>query len=172
MTDQPAGVPTSASRIRLSRIVDALDANLYGNVHGGAVMRLVDEAAGVVASRHTGGRAVTAVVDELQFLVPVHVGDIVTCDAQVNWTGRTSCEIGVRVTAQPWNEVGEAGRHVASAYLVFVAIDDVEHPRSIPAVLPENDEDRRRFREAEIRRGTRLARREAILKSREREESV
>lgn len=169
MSDDLRGVPTSASRIRLSRIVDALDANLYGNVHGGAVMRLVDEAAGVVASRHTGGRAVTAVVDELQFLVPVHVGDIVTCDAQVNWTGRTSCEVGVRVIAQPWNQAGDSGRHVASAYLVFVAIDDDEHPRRIPPVMPENDEDRRRFREAEIRRGTRLARREAIQRSRERE---
>ncbi|MDQ1486985.1 MAG: hypothetical protein QOJ62_2678 [Actinomycetota bacterium] len=168
MTDELKGVPTSASRIRLSRIVDALDANLYGNVHGGAIMRLVDEAAGVVASRHSGGRAVTAVVDELQFLVPVHVGDIVSCEAQVNWTGRTSCEIGVRVTAQPWNQVGDERRHVASAYVVFVAIDEIEHPRPIPPVMPENDEDRRRFREAEIRRGTRLARREAILRSRER----
>jgi acyl-CoA hydrolase len=170
MTDEPRGVPTSASRIRLSRVVDALSANLYGNVHGGAIMRLVDEAAGVVASRHTGGRAVTAVVDEMQFVVPVHVGDIVTCVAQVNWTGRTSCEIGVRVSAQPWNQVGDANRHVASAYLVFVAIDDSEHPRAIPPVMPENDEDRRRFREAEIRRGTRLARREAILRSRERDQ--
>jgi acyl-CoA hydrolase len=169
VTEEIRGVPTSAARIRLSRIVDALDSNLQGNVHGGAIMRLVDEAAGVVASRHSGGRAVTAVVDELQFLVPVHVGDIVTCDAQVNWTGRTSCEVGVRVTAQPWNQAGDVARHVASAYLVFVAIDDDEHPRTIPPLMPENDEDRRRFREAEIRRGTRLARREAILRSRERE---
>jgi acyl-CoA hydrolase len=161
VTDEIRGVPTSAARIRLSRIVDALDANLQGNVHGGAIMRLVDEAA--------GGRMVTAVVDELQFLVPVHVGDIVTCDAQVNWTGRTSCEVGVRVTAQPWDLAGDVARHVASAYLVFVAIDDEEHPRMTPPVMPENDEDRRRFREAEIRRGTRLARREAILRSRERE---
>jgi acyl-CoA hydrolase len=169
MTDPPRGIPTSASRIRLSRIVDALDANLYGNVHGGAVMRLVDEAAGVVASRHSGGLAVTAVVDELQFLVPVHVGDIVTCDAQVNWTGRTSCEIGVRVTAQPWDVPGDERRKVASAYLVFVAIDEFDHPREIPPLMPENDEDRRRFREAEIRRGTRLARREAIQRSRDRD---
>jgi len=172
MTHDLQAVPTSASRIRLSRVVDALDANFYGNVHGGAVMRLVDEAAGVVASRHSGGRAVTAVVDELQFLVPVHVGDIVTCEAQVNWTGRTSCEIGVRVTAQPWDQVNQGRRHVASAYLVFVAIDDFERPRQIPPVMPENDADRRRFREAEIRRGTRLARREAILRSREREMDI
>jgi uncharacterized protein (TIGR00369 family) len=170
MTEDLRAVSTSASQIRLSRVVDALDANFYGNVHGGAVMRLVDEAAGVVASRHSGGRAVTAVVDEMQFLVPVHVGDIVTCEAQVHWTGRTSCEIGVRVTAQPWDQVNQARRHVASAYLVFVAIDDFERPRPIPPVMPENDDDRRRFREAEIRRGTRLARREAILRSREREQ--
>jgi acyl-CoA hydrolase len=172
MTDDMRAVPVSASRISLSRVVTALDANFYGNVHGGAVMRLVDEAAGVVASRHSGGRAVTAVVDELQFLVPVHVGDIVTCQAQVNWTGRTSCEIGVRVTAQPWDQADQARRHVASAYLVFVAIDDYERPREIPQVMPEREEDRRRFREAEIRRGTRLARRDAILRSREREQSV
>jgi acyl-CoA hydrolase len=73
------------------------------------------------------------------------------------------------VTAQPWNQADEMRRHVASAYLVFVAIDDFERPRPIPPVMPENDDDRRRFREAEIRRGTRLARREAILRSRERE---
>lgn len=159
-------VPTSASRIELSRIMDALDANLYGNVHGGAIMRMVDEAAGVVASRHTGGSAVTAVVDELQFVVPVHVGDIVTCKASVNWTGRSSVEIGVRVTAEPWDQPRNP-RHVASAYLVFVGIDEHEKPRPIPPVLCESDEDRRRYREAEIRRGTRLARREAILRSRE-----
>ncbi len=168
MTENLRGVAISASRITLSRVVDSLDANLHGNVHGGAIMRLIDEAAGVVASRHSGGRAVTAVVDELQFLIPVHIGDIVTCDAQVNWTGRTSCEIGVRVTAQTWNQAHAERRHVASAYLVFVAIDEDEHPREVPPVMPETDDDHRRFREAEIRRGTRLARREAILRSRER----
>ncbi len=168
VTDSPGAMPVSASRILFSRMVDAADANLYGNVHGGAIMRMVDEAAGVVAARHTGGRAVTAVVDQLQFVVPVHIGDVVTCQAQVNWTGRTSCEIGVRVMAQPWDRAGETPRHVASAYLVFVGIDDSEHPREIPMVRLETDDDRRRFREAEIRRGNRLALREAILRSRER----
>ena len=153
-------------------MVHADDANLFGNVHGGAIMRMVDEAAGVVAARHTGGRAVTAVVDEMHFVVPVHIGDIVTCQAQVNWTGRTSCEIGVRVTAQPWDRAEELARHVASAYLVFVGIDDAEHPRQIPMVKPENDEDRRHFREAEIRRGNRLGLREAIRRSRERGDSA
>jgi acyl-CoA hydrolase len=168
MTDDLRGRPVSASRMQFSRLVDAADANLHGNVHGGAVMRLVDEVASVVASRHTGGRAVTAVVDQMIFVVPVHIGDIVTCQAQVNWTGRTSCEIGVRVTAQPWDRTDEPPRHVASAYLVYVGIDDAEHPRAIPMMMPENDEDRRHFREAEIRRGNRLALREAITRSRER----
>jgi acyl-CoA hydrolase len=168
MTDQLRAVPVSVSQIELSRLVDASDANLRGNVQVGSIMRMVDEAAGVVAWRHTGGRAVTAVVDQMLFVVPVHVGDIVTCQAQVNWTGRTSCEIGVRVTAQPWDRADEPPRHVASAYLVYVGIDDAEHPREIPMVMPENDEDRRHFREAEIRRGNRLALREAILRSRER----
>jgi acyl-CoA hydrolase len=168
MSDQLRAAPVSASRIVFSRLVDAADADLLGNVRGGSIMQMVDEAAGVVATRHTGGRAVTAVVDQLQFVVPVHIGDIVTCQAQVNWTGRTSCEIGVRVTAQPWNRAEEPPRLVASAYLVYVGIDDAEHPRQIPMVMPENDEDRRHFREAEIRRGNRLALREAIMRSRER----
>ncbi|ABK52184.1 thioesterase superfamily protein [Acidothermus cellulolyticus 11B] len=162
------GVPVSASRLSLSRIATVLDANLYGIVHGGTVMRMIDETAGAVASRHCGGRAVTVAVDEMVFLVPVHIGDIITCQAQVNWTGRTSCEIGVRVTAQPWDRADEEPRHVASAYLVFVAIDENERPRAIPPVIPETEDDHRRFHEAEIRRGTRLARREAILRSRER----
>jgi acyl-CoA hydrolase len=168
MTDDLRAVPVSASRMELSRLFDAADANLHGNVHGGTIMRMVDEAASVVASRHTGGRAVTAVVDQMIFVVPVHIGDIVTCQAQVNWTGRTSCEIGVRVTAQPWDDAAEPPRHVATAYLVYVGIDDAEHPRPIPMMRPENDEDRRHFREAEIRRGNRLALREAITRSRER----
>lgn len=148
MTENLRAVPASASAITLSRVVSPLDADVYGNVHGGAIMRLVDEAASVVASRHTGGRSVTAVVDELQFLVPVHIGDIVTCDARVNWTGRTSCEIGVRVSTQRVDRLDDASRHVASAYLVFVAIDELERPRNIPQVMPQTDDDRRRFREA------------------------
>ena len=168
-TEHLPAVPASASAVTLSRVVSPLDADRYGTVHGGAIMRLVDEAASVVASRHTGGRAVTAVVDQLQFLVPVHVGDIVTCDARVNWTGRTSCEIGVRVSAQQVDRLGDANRHVASAYLVFVAVDELERPRDIPQVMPQSDDDRRRFREAEIRRGIRLTRRDAISRSRERD---
>lgn len=144
----------------------ALDVNLLGSVHGGVVMKLVDDVAGVVAQRHSGGAAVTASMDEMAFLEPVRVGDLVHAEGQVNWAGRTSMEVGVRVMAEPWNQAGVPPVRVATAYLVFVAVDDEGRPRPVPPVLPETAEDRRRFAEAQIRREHRLARREAILRSR------
>jgi uncharacterized protein (TIGR00369 family) len=162
-----AGKPTSAARSTLSRIMTVLDTNLLGSVHGGVVMKLVDDVAGVVAQRHSGGAAVTASMDEMVFLQPVRVGDLVHAAAQVNWAGRTSMEVGVRVLAEPWNEAGVPPTRVATAYLVFVAVDADGRPREVPPVLPETAEDRRRVGEAEIRRAHRLARRAAILQSRE-----
>jgi acyl-CoA hydrolase len=158
--------PTSAARTTLSRIMGPLDVNLLGTVHGGVIMKFVDDVAGVVASRHSGGPAVTAAMDEMVFLQPVQVGDLVYAHAQVNWTGRTSMEIGVRVVAEPWNQAGVPPTPVATAYVAFVAVDTDGKPRSVPPVAPQTEEDRRRFAEAEIRRTHRLARREAILRSR------
>ncbi|MDP9397734.1 MAG: acyl-CoA thioesterase [Actinomycetota bacterium] len=143
-----------------------LDTNLLGTVHGGVIMKMVDSVAGAVAQRHAAGPAVTASMDEMVFLEPVRVGDLVQAQAQVNWAGRTSMEVGVRVDAEPWNEAGGPSKHVATAYLVFVALDTEGKPRAVPPVLPEELEDRRRYAEAEIRRSSRLARREAILRSR------
>jgi uncharacterized protein (TIGR00369 family) len=142
--------------------MDQTHTNLLGNVHGGVIMRLVDSTAGAVAQRHSGGMAVTAAMDEMAFLHPVHVGDIVRTIAQVNWAGRTSMEIGVRVEAEPWDEAGRDPLHVASAYLVFVAIDEEGKPRAIPPLEPETDRERRRMREAEIRRSHRLAKKREI----------
>jgi acyl-CoA hydrolase len=164
----PEPLPTSAARVTLSRIMTALDTNLLGTVHGGTVMKLVDDVAGAAAQRHSGGPAVTAGMDEMAFLEAVRVGDLVQAHAQVNWAGRTSMEVGVRVLAEPWNRAGVPSTRVATAYLVFVALDEDGKPRLVPPVLPETDEDRRRFHEAEIRRTHRLARRAAILESRER----
>ena len=144
----------------------ALDVNLLGSVHGGVVMKLVDDVAGVVAQRHSGGAAVTASMDEMAFLEPVRVGDLVHAEGQVNWAGTTSMEVGVRVMAEPWDQAGVPPVRVATAYLVFVAVDEAGRPRPVPPVLPETAEDRRRFAEAQIRREHRLARREAILRSR------
>ena len=137
--------------------MDQSHVNLLGNVHGGVIMRLADSTAGAVAQRHSGGAAVTAAMDEMAFLAPVHVGDIVRTSAQVNWAGRTSMEVGVRVESEPWNEAGHEPVHVASAYLVFVAIDVDGKPRRIPALRAETAEEARRMREAEIRRAHRLA---------------
>jgi acyl-CoA hydrolase len=162
---EPAGLPTSAAQTTLSRIMTTLDTNLLGTVHGGVIMKLVDDVAGAVATRHSGGPAVTASMDEMAFLEPVRIGDLVHAHGRVNWTGRTSLEVGVRVLAEPWNALQTAKR-VATAYLVFVALDTSGRPRPVPPVLPETEEDRRRFAEAEIRRTHRLARREAILRSR------
>jgi uncharacterized protein (TIGR00369 family) len=146
--------------------MDQSHVNLLGNVHGGVIMRLVDSTAGAVAQRHSGGPAVTAAMDEMAFLHPVHVGDIVRTVGQVNWAGRTSMEIGVRVEAEPWNEAGSRPLHVASAYLVFVAIDDEGKPREIPPLDPGDDTERRRLREAMIRRDHRLAKKREIQEGR------
>ncbi|MDX3096683.1 acyl-CoA thioesterase [Streptomyces sp. ME01-24h] len=158
--------PTSASRITLAHIMTNHDTNLLGTVHGGVVMKLVDDAAGAVAGRHSDGPAVTGAMDEMAFLEPVRVGDLLKVQAQVNWTGRSSMEVGVRVLAERWNESGP-GTQVASAYLVFVAVDAEGRPRSVPQVEPETDRDRRRLQEAQIRRTHRLARRRAIMELRE-----
>ena len=160
------GKPTSAARTSLSHIMTLLDTNLLGTVHGGVIMKLVDDTAGTVAQRHSGGPAVTASMDEMVFSEPVRVGDLVEASAQVNWTGRSSMEIGVRVLAERWDEAGLEPKPVATAYLVFVAVDAEGRPRRVPPVLPETAEDRRRQQEAEIRRTHRLARRAAILESR------
>ncbi|MBA6440146.1 MULTISPECIES: acyl-CoA thioesterase [Streptomyces] len=155
------GKPTSASRTTLSHIMTGSDTNLLGTVHGGVIMKLVDDAAGAVAGRHSEGPAVTASMDEMAFLEPVRVGDLVHVKAQVNWTGRSSMEIGVRVLAERWNESTPATQ-VGSAYLVFAAVDADGKPRPVPPVIPESERDKRRYQEAEIRRTHRLARRRAI----------
>ncbi|WP_020137923.1 acyl-CoA thioesterase [Streptomyces sp. 351MFTsu5.1] len=160
------GKPTSASRTTLSHIMTQADTNLLGTVHGGVIMKLVDDAAGAVAGRHSGGPAVTASMDEMAFLEPVRVGDLVHVKAQVNWTGRTSMEVGVRVLAERWNESTPATQ-VGSAYLVFAAVDADGRPRRVPPVLPETERDERRYQEAQIRRTHRLARRRAIKELRE-----
>ncbi|RLU94861.1 acyl-CoA thioesterase [Streptomyces griseocarneus] len=158
--------PTSASRTTLSHIMTANDTNLLGTVHGGVIMKLVDDVAGAVAGRHSGGPAVTASMDEMAFLEPVRVGDLVHVQAQCNWTGRSSMEIGVRVMAERWNE-SRPPVQVGSAYLVFAAVDGEGKPRLVPQVAPETEKDRRRHQEAQIRRTHRLARRRAIKELRE-----
>ena len=142
------------------------DANTGGNVHGGRIMYLCDEVAGIAAIRHCGGRVVTAGMDRMTFLEPVMVGELVTFRATVNAAWRTSVEVGVRVEAENVRE--GRPRHVSTAYLTMVALDDEGRPAPVPALEPETDGEQRRQREAELRRRNRLAEREAILEGRSR----
>jgi acyl-CoA hydrolase len=156
------GHPPSYARVSLAIMTSGREANLLGNIHGGEVVKLADSTAGAVAQRHSAGPAVTAALDEMAFLEPIHVGDIVRTFGQVNWAGRSSMEIGVRVEAQPWNDPAAEGLHVASAYFVFVAVDVDGRPRAVPPLLPTTPEEERRMREAEIRRAHRLAKKQEI----------
>jgi acyl-CoA hydrolase len=160
-------LPPSYARVSMAIITSEREANLLGNIHGGEIMKLADSTAGAVAQRHSGGPAVTAAMDEMAFLHPVHVGDIVRTFAKVNWAGRSSMEIGVRVETQPWDDPAVISLHVASAYFVFVAIDADGRAREIPGVAPESPDEVRRMREARIRRAHRLAKRQEILTGRE-----
>jgi uncharacterized protein (TIGR00369 family) len=135
--------------------MEVTDANILGNVHGGVLMRLADTAAGLAAFRHAQGPCVTVSVDEMAFLEPVHLGDLVTVHASVNDVGRTSLECGVRIEAE--HPVDRTRVHAGSAYFVFVALDEDGRPRPVPPILCETEEERRRQREAKLRRQTRLA---------------
>jgi acyl-CoA hydrolase len=162
MAAQMHGLSPSYARVSLAVVTSGREANLLGNIHGGEIMKLADSTAGAVAARHSGGPAVTAAMDDMAFLEPVHVGDIVRTFAQVNWAGRSSMEIGVRVEAQPWNDPSTTSLHVASAYFVFVAIDGAGRSRQVPGLVPETPDEVRRWREAEIRRAHRLSRKQEI----------
>jgi acyl-CoA hydrolase len=131
------------------------DANVAGNVHGGWVMKLCDDAAVIAATRHAGGRVVTAAVDEMRFLSPVHVGDLITLRATVNAAWRTSMEVGVRVEAE--NVGAGTISHTCTAYFTMVALDEAERPLPLPALVPETPDEERRHREAQLRREVRLA---------------
>jgi acyl-CoA hydrolase len=141
------------------------DANTAGFVHGGVVMRLCDEAAGLAGARHAGRRVVTAGMDRMTFLHPVHVGEVLTCSASVNAVWRTSMEVGVRVTSEQLRT--REVKHTSTAYLTMVAIDDEGRPTEVPPLRTENEAEERREREAELRRRNRLAEREQILRERD-----
>jgi acyl-CoA hydrolase len=153
--------PASASRSELIRWMGIGDANLAGLVHGGTVMMLCDEAAAIAAIRHCGLRVVTAGVDRLTFVEPVHVGELLACSATVNAAWHTSMEVGVRVEAE--NPHSGERRHTSTAYVTMVALDEAGKPTAVPGVIAESDDEKRRQREAEVRRRNRLAEREEIL---------
>jgi acyl-CoA hydrolase len=136
------------------------DANVAGNVHGGLILRLCDEVAGIAAVRHSGARVVTAALDRMTFLHPVYVGNLVTVKATVNAAWRTSMEVGVRVEAENVR-TGDV-THTSTAYLTMVAMDEDGGPSAVPPVGPETADEQRRAREAQLRRDNRLEERRRI----------
>jgi acyl-CoA hydrolase len=144
--------------------VGIADANNAGNVHGGVIMHLCDEVAGIAAVRHSGARVVTAAMDRMNFRHPVFVGQLVTVKATVNAAWRTSMEVGVRVESENVR-TGEV-LHTSTAYLTMVALDDEGNPTAVRPIAPETPDETRRAREAQLRRDTRLAERKRIEEER------
>jgi acyl-CoA hydrolase len=148
----------------LTRWMGIEDANTAGYVHGGVIMRLCDEVAGIAAIRHCGVRVVTAGMDRMTFLHPVHVGQLVTFRATVNAAWRTSMEVGVRVDSEDVRS--RAVEHTSTAYLTMVALDAEGLPAAVPALVAETPQELRREVEAQLRRDNRLAERDAIRRAR------
>ena len=130
------------------------DANVAGNVHGGVIMKRIDEVGAIVAVRHCQNNVVTASVDRIDFIQPVFIGDVVTFKASINLVGKTSMEVGVRVESE--NPITGTIRHNASAFLTYVALNNDRKPTKIPPLILETEDDTRRNREAQVRRKTRL----------------
>jgi acyl-CoA hydrolase len=147
------------SEVTLSVLMRLADANVTGNVHGGEIIRYVDEAGGLAAVRHCRVRVVTVHIDDMSFVAPVYVGDLVTFKASVNDVGRTSLEVGVRVEAE--NLLTGEIRHISTAYLVYVALDENGRPTPVPPLLIETEQDKKRQAAARVRRDFRLRREQA-----------
>jgi uncharacterized protein (TIGR00369 family) len=162
--NRPPARPASDSVISLVHHMELTDSNLLGNIHGGAVMKLVDTAGGLAAIKHSGGPVVTVAMDEMSFMEPVRLGDVVSVKATVNDVGTTSMEVGVRVEAE--NPLTGKLVHTSSAYLVYVALDADGKPRPVPPLEARTSDERRRQAEAKLRREARLARKAAIQAAR------
>ncbi len=150
------GKCSSQSQVEMSQQMMPSDANPLGNIHGGHVMKLIDEAGGLASMRHARRPVVTVTMDSISFLSPVRVGHVLTLRASVNWVGRTSVEVGIRVEAE--NPVTGEITHTNSAYAVFVALDDEGKPCAVPPLILETDDDRRHWEDAEARQQIRLQR--------------
>ncbi|WAC07047.1 MAG: acyl-CoA thioesterase [Thermodesulfobacteriota bacterium] len=149
------GKPVADSRTVMAQIMNSLDTNLAGNVHGGVIMKLIDTLGGAVGTRHARANVVTASVDRLDFHYPLFIGDLVTLYASLNYVGITSMEVGVRVESE--NLMTGERHHIASAYLTFVALDRNNRPIPVPPLILETDDEIRRNHEAKERRERRLA---------------
>jgi uncharacterized protein (TIGR00369 family) len=143
-----------ASRVTLSQLMHPEHANLLGNVHGGWIMKLVDEAGALSCMRHAQRKVVTVAIDSLVFRQPIRLGDLVILNAEVTYTGRTSMEVEVNVQAE--NPITGERTHTNTAYLVYVALDDYGRPTKVPQLEAETEEDRQKMQEAKERQERRL----------------
>lgn len=143
------------SRISIAQLMQPDQANNLGNVHGGWIMKLVDEAGALACMRHSQRRVVTVAIDSMVFRQPIKIGDLVQLTAEVTNVGRTSMEVEVHVDAE--NPITGSRSHTNTAYLVYVALDDHARPVQVPPLIVETDEEKRRQREALERQARRLA---------------
>ncbi len=145
------------SRVILTHLMGVTNANTHGNVHGGIIMKLCDEAGGMAAAKHARRPTVTVTVDSMTFHSPVHIGDLLTVKAEVSWVGRTSMETCVVVTSE--NVLTGIVTHTNTAFFVYVALDEDRKPVLVPPLICETDVERVRCAEGEARRNRRLQRR-------------
>ena len=151
------GKTVSDSRITLTQLMGPAHANFLGNVHGGLIMKLCDEAGGMAAAKHARHPSVTVTVDSMTFHSPVQIGHLVTVRAEVTWVGRTSMETRVVVTAE--NVLTGEVAHTNTAYFVYVALGENGRPIQVPALICETEDEQARFERAAQRQAQRLERR-------------
>jgi uncharacterized protein (TIGR00369 family) len=155
MKNTPSSKTISASRISIAQLMLPEHANTHGNVHGGWIMKLVDEAGALACMRHAQRRVVTVAIDQMTFQKPIRIGDLIILTAEVSYVGRTSLEAEVCVVAE--NPVTGEQVHTNTAYLLYVALDDDGNAVQVPALIAESLDDERRMHEAEERQKHRLA---------------
>ena len=152
MPDNPK--PIRASRVTISQLMHPEHANLLGNIHGGWIMKLVDEAGALACMRHAQRKVVTVAIDSMVFRQPIRIGDLIIINAEVSYAGRTSLEAEVQVLAE--NPITGERTHTNTAYLVYVALDDVGRPTSVPKLIAETEDEKRRMDIAKERQERRL----------------
>lgn len=146
--------PVRISRISIAQLMQPEHANNLGNVHGGWIMKLVDEAGALACMRHAGRRVVTVAIDSMVFRQPIRIGDLVILNAEVTYTGRTSVEAEVQVVAE--NPVTGERTHTNTAYLVYVALDDKGNPTAVPPIHAETADEKNKLEEGTERQKRRL----------------
>ncbi len=155
MADNLTPKPVRASRVSIAQLMQPEHANNLGNVHGGWIMKLVDEAGALACMRHAQRRVVTVAIDSMVFRQPIKIGDLVILSAEVTYAGHTSIEAEVVVQAE--NPISGERTHTNTAYLVYVALDDNGKPTTVPPLRAETEDEKRKMEEAQARQSRRLA---------------